>query len=149
MLDCFDGCTAFQIIIGCLSSLIVWWLLNMVLSPRLKIRRNIVINKKHHKRSVEIINWTCFNAYDVSFIAEYRILNEDNSCDSNVFTSTGGINPYIKRWKKYTLELTTENKSDYVESFFANNDNKRVIVITAVYHSKIGIKKRKTRIITL
>lgn len=49
MYICILNNTVFQIIIGCVSSLIVWWLINIVLSPRLKIERDVQYPKENKK----------------------------------------------------------------------------------------------------
>lgn len=144
MFACLNDCTVFQIGLGCLSSLIVWWLINIVLSPRLKIENEIQYPKKS-KKYVRVKNWTCFNAYDVCFTIEYS--RKGNKLDS--YISTGTIIPSIERGETYFLELKSKSDDEHkcVETFFTDQNEKNTLVITAVYQSKIGIKKRKTRTI--
>lgn len=144
MLDCFDNCTIFQVFIGCLSSLIGWWLINIGLSPRLWIEK-VIQYPKEDQKCVRVRNWTCFNAYDVCFTIEYRT----NGNKLNSFISTGTIIPSIERGEVFFLELKSEANNDKVIEFFANQNEKSRLVITAVFQSRIGIKKRKTRTIRL
>ena len=131
----------FQIGVGCLSSLIVWWLINIFLSPRLKIETDLQYPKKD-KKCVRVKNWTCFDAYDVRFRAEYRIKGNK----LNTYTSTT-IVPSIERGETYMLELAT--KKDYVKSFFSEQDEKNQLVVKVVFQSKFGVRKRKTRVIRI
>lgn len=143
MFDCFENCTIFQIFLGCISSLIGWWLINIGLSPRLKIE-NEIHYPKNGKKYVRVKNWTCFNAYDVCFTIEYRI--KGNKLNS--YISTGTIIPSIERGETYFLELKSkDDEHKCVETFFTEQNEKNTLVITAVYQSKIGIKKRRTCII--
>lgn len=144
MLDCINNCTIFQIFIGCISSLIGWWLINMGFSPRLWIGK-VIQYPKEDKKCVRIRNWTFFNAYDVCFTIEYRT----NGNKLNSFISTGTLIPSIERGESFFLELKSEANNDKVKEFFVNPNEKSIIVITAVFQSKIGIKKRKTRTIQL
>lgn len=139
MFNCLDTNTAFEIFVGCVSSLIVWWLINIVLSPRLKIEKDLQYPNK--KKCIRIKNWTCFDAYNVRIKTEYRI--NGNKLDS--YISTGEIIPSIERRETYLFELALKN--DYVKSFFSGpNENSRLI-ITIVFQSKFGVKTRKTRTI--
>ena len=138
MFDCFDNCTAFEFFIGCSSSLIVWWLINIGLSPRLKIEKDIQYPKKS-KTCIRIKNWTCFDAYDVRITTEYRY--NGNKLDS--YIRTGATIPSIERGETYLLELASKN--DYVKKFFSEPNEKSRLIVTAVFQSKFGVKRRKTR----
>lgn len=139
MFACLNDCTVFQIGVGCLSSLIVWWLINIVLSPRLKIETDLQYPKEE-KKCVRVKNWTCFDAYEVRFRTEYRIKGNK----LNTYTSTT-IVPSIERGETYMLELATGN--DYVKSFFSEQNEKNKLIVKVVFQSKFGVKKRKTRVI--
>ena len=141
MFDCLNDCTVFQIGVGCLSSLIVWWLINIVLSPRLKIERDIQYPKKN-KKYIRVKNWTLFDAYEVRFRTEYRIKGNK----LNTYTSTTLV-PSIERKETYLLELASENK--HVKTFFSEQDEKSRLIVTAVFQSKFGVRRRKTQTIRL
>lgn len=141
MYICILNNTVFQIIIGCVSSLIVWWLINIVLSPRLKIERDVQYPKEN-KKYIRVKNWTCFDAYEVRFRTEYRI--KGNKLNS--YTSTTLI-PSIERRETYLLELASDN--EYVKTFFSEQDEKSRLIVTAVFQSKFGVKRRKTQTIRL
>lgn len=136
--------TVYEIAIGCMSSLIVWWVINIVLSPLILIDNNIQY-RKGEKKYVRIKNNSSFDAYNVLFRIEFRI---DNNPDNSVKSTMTPI-PSIKKGEVAWLELQSKDKEDFVTNFFAIPNEKNRIVIDAFYESKFGVKRTSTRKISL
>lgn len=130
-----------QIFLGCISSLTIWWLINIVLAPRLKIDNSI----QHGKRGEKFVRITniskCLDAYNILFLAEYKI---DDNID-NHFKSTGKPTPSLGCGETARFELKADEDIDGINNFYSNP--KGILVITVLFQSKFGALKTKKCII--
>lgn len=156
MFNCFDGCTFFQLFVGCIASLAGWWVINVVFVPRLRfIDKEIQsdeIKKKSGKKGnnkddvvvkkyVRIKNWTCSNAHDVLFISEFR--NGNNKKDS--YISRKRV-PYIEKGDIYRLELPPSERHKNVDAFFNELNDNNTLVITAAFINRFGVKNMSRKV---
>ncbi|MBO7490498.1 MAG: hypothetical protein J6T88_09500 [Bacteroidales bacterium] len=137
MFDCLDACSIVQLFIGCISSLAGWWIINALCVPHLTIEDNYQSEKikEEMKRYIRIKNGKFMNAYDVAFIAEFRI--KDNKLNS--YSSKTDVS-YIERGDTYRLELPPEDKHNCVKAFYEEVNGSNSLVITATYRNKFGVK---------
>lgn len=130
-----------QIFLGCISSLTIWWLINIVLAPRLRIE-NSIQHGKNGEKFVRITNISkCLDAYNVLFLAEYKL--GDNI--DNLFKSTGKPTPSLERGETARFELKSEEDIDGINHFYSNSNG--ILIITVLFQSKFGAIKTKKCII--
>lgn len=124
-----------EVIIGCLSSLILWWIINFICSPQLKVEKKIEVNTAND-RFVEIKNKSLFNAYNVLIRVEYR--NNNNPNDAHVGTKPGI--PTIEKGEIFQIELADLDGFS-INEFFCKSKEQDSLVIVASYESKFGVRK--------
>lgn len=127
----------FQVLTGCVSSLIIWWFINFICSPRLRIAKGI---ENKNDRFVEIQNKSLFNAYNVLIRVEYRYNNNPNDAQ---LASKPRI-PTIERGEIVQIELSDLEEFS-VNEFFNNAKGKDSTVILISYESKFGVRKMAKR----
>lgn len=127
----------FQVLTGCVSSLIIWWFINFICSPRLRIAKSI---EHKNDKFVEIKNRSLFNAYNVLIRVEYR--NNNNPNDAQL-ASKPRI-PTIERGEIVQIELSDIDEFS-VNVFFNNAKDKDSTVILISYESKFGVRKMAKR----
>lgn len=126
-----------QVLSGCVSSLLIWWVINFIFSPRLKIEKEIDFN-----RFVEMSNKSLFNAYNVLIRVEYRNKNNPN----NAHLGSKPRIPTIERGDIIQIELSDLDGFS-VNDFFNKAGEKDSVVLLVSYESKFGVRKMAKRVI--
>lgn len=129
----------FQVLTGCISSLLIWWVINFICSPRLKIGRSV---EYKIDRFVEIKNKSLFNAYNVLIRVEYRNNNNPN----NAHLGSKPRIPTIEREEIIQVELSDLGEFS-VNEFFCYAKDRDSLVILISYESKFGVRKMAKRTI--
>lgn len=129
----------FQVLTGCISSLLIWWIINFICSPRLKIGRRV---ENKSDRFIEIKNKSLFNAYNVLIRVEYRKKNNPN----NAQLGSKPRIPTIEREEIIQVELSDLGEFS-VNEFFNNAKDRDSLVILISYESKFGVRKMAKRTI--
>lgn len=120
------------IISGCISSIVVWWILNIALTPSLEIDDNI--QYKRRKRYIRVKNKSWFNIYDVICRVEFWQGSKNDS-----YSRTDSPLPFLEHQNGvYAIPLSGDI---YTNRFFENIDEKSKMVVTITYQNKFGVKK--------
>lgn len=130
-----------QVLTGCVSSLLIWWVINFICSPRLIIAKSV---ENKSDRFIEVKNNSLFNAYNALVRVEYR--NNNNLNDAQL-ASKPRI-PTIERREVIQIELS-DLVGFSVNDFFNKSKEKDSIVILISYESKFGVRKMAKRTIFL
>jgi len=130
-----------QVLTGCVSSLLIWWVINFICSPRLKIAKSV---ENKSDRYIEVKNKSLFNAYNALVRVEYR--NNNNLNDAQL-ASKPRI-PTIERREVVQIELSDIDGFS-VNAFFSKSKEKDSVVILISYESKFGVRKMAKRTIFL
>lgn len=133
-----------EFLLGCLSSIVTLYISNRIFPPHLKIEEEIFKLEKNSqiiKRYVKIKNkGKFFPAFNVSSRIEYKFDNNSN----NTFVSISPIRHFVKAGDTIKVELSSNDSqnTNLLKSFFDNTGNgNNCIVITVLFHSRLGIKK--------
>lgn len=123
---------AIEIVSGCISSILVWWILNIILTPSLEIDDNI--QYKRDKRYIRVKNRSWFNIYDVVCSVEFCQGSKKDS-----YKRTDSPLPFLEHCNGvYAIPLSGD---EYTNRFFENIDEQSKVNITITYQNKFGVKK--------
>lgn len=116
------------IVSGILSSLIFWFIFNVVFFP--SVTSDDQIQSKKEKEYIRVYNKSCFNVYGVVCRIEYVFAS------GHKFFRTDQTIPYLHKkdgWYRVIL-----NGSQETNSFFEKGEGQVIIVIT--YQNRFGMK---------
>ena len=128
------------ILSGIISSIVVWFILNIVLTPSLEIED--IVQYKDNRRFVRVRNRSCFDIYEVICRAEYWYGNNKAS-----YKRTNTPISYLE--KKHGLVAVLLSGDTYTNDFFKTMNEKSYIIITVTYQNKFGVKKTAKQRINL